>query len=138
MQSNAPKYTQAALGRFRKGLLKLLQEGPSNEDYGVCFNLNFELRTMPEFEWGVGYDFVFDEAQEWPHAMRREDGTMLDYFVPHHNGVHAVVDEHPYSMSPRRYWEGENLKMRQNLIQYLLGRVAHHESMLRGGVALAG
>ena len=27
MQNNEPKYTQAALGRFRKGLLKLLQDG---------------------------------------------------------------------------------------------------------------
>ena len=138
MQNNAPKYTQAALGRFRKGLLKLLQDGPSDEDCGVCWNLKAELKTMPEFEWGEAYDFVFYESQEWPHAMRRKDGALRDYFVPYHDGVQAVLDDHPYSMRPRRYWEGENLKMRQNLIQYLLGRVAHHESMLRGGVALAG
>lgn len=138
MQSNAPKYTQAALGRFRKGLLKLLQDGPSNVDYGVCYNLNTELSTMPEFVWGVAYDFISDEAQDWPHAMRREDGMLLDYFVPYYSGVCAVVDEDPDPAQPREYWEGENLKMRKNLIQYLLGRVAHHEALLRGGVALAG
>ena len=123
MQHNAQKYTQAALGRFRKGLLTLLQDGPSDASYGVCFNLNAELRAMPEFEWGVAYDFVSDESHAWPHAMRYEDGSLWDYFVPDHGG---------------ELWEGENLKMRQNLIQYLLGRVAHHEAMLRGGVALAG
>ena len=124
MQSDAPKYTQAALGRFRNGLLNLLQDGPSDVGYGVCYNLNAALRTMPKFVWGVAYDFVSDEAQEWPHAMRNDAGELLDWFVP-------VTPE-------QGIWEGENLKMRQNLIQYLLGRVAHHEAMLRGGVALAG
>ena len=123
MQSNTPKYTQAQLGRFRKGLLKLLQDGPSYESYGVCYNLDFELRTMPEFERGEAYDFVDAEAAGWPHARRYEDGCLLDYFVPDQAG---------------ELWYGENLKMRQNLIKYMLGRVAHHESMLRGGVALAG
>lgn len=123
MQNNGPKYTQAALGRFRKGLLKLLQDGPSDAIYGVCYNLNSELRTMPEFKWGEAYDFVSDEAQEWPHAMRYEGGRLWNYFVPEQDG---------------ELWYGANLKMRQNLIKYLLGRVAHHEAMLRGGVALAG
>ena len=124
MQSNTPKYTQAELGRFRNGLLNMLQDGPFDEGFGVCRNLNYELRTMPEFEWGVGYDFVADEAEEWPHAMRNDAGKLLDWFVP---------------VTPKQgMWEGENLKMRQNLIQYLLGRVAHHEALLRGGVALAG
>jgi len=123
MQNNGTEYTQAALGRFRKGLLKLLFDGPSNEDYGVCYNLNFELRTMPEFEWGEAYDFVDSEAYYWPHALHDEEGSLLNYFVPDKGG---------------ELWRGANLKMRQNLIQYLLGRVAHHEAMLRGGVALAG
>lgn len=123
MQNNAPKYTQAALGRFRKGLLKLLSDGPSYECYGVCYNLNLELRTMPEFEYGEAYDFVASEACDWPHSLHDADGNLLSYFVPNKRGG---------------LWEGDNLKMRQNLIQYLLGRVAHHESMLRGGVALAG
>jgi hypothetical protein len=123
MQNNGPKYTQAKLGRFRKGLLKLLQDGPSYEGYGVCYNLNAELRTMPEFEWGDAYDFVDSEAYDWPYALYDEDGCLLSYFVPDRGG---------------EPWHGENLKMRQNLIQYLLGRVAHHEAMLRGGVALAG
>ena len=123
MQNNTTKHTQAALGRFRKGLLKLLQDGPSDASYGVCYNLNFELRTMPEFEWGEAYDFVDAEACDWPHALHCEDGHLLNYFVPEHGG---------------ELWHGENLKMRQNLIQYLLGRVAHHEATLRGGVALAG
>ena len=124
MQNDAPKYTQAELGRFRKGLLNLLQDGPTNDRYGVCRNLNTELSAMPDFEWGVGYDFVSDEAEEWPHALRNDAGRLLDWFVP-------VTPE-------QGIWEGENLKMRQNLIQYLLGRVAHHEALLRGGVALAG
>lgn len=124
MQSDALKYTQAELGRFRKGLLSLLQDGPSDRVYGVCCNLNCELKTMPEFVWGVGYDFVTDEAEEWPHAMRNDAGMLLDWFVPKTHG--------------QGLWEGENLKMRQNLIQYLLGRVAHHEALLRGGVAPAG
>ena len=124
MQSNAPKYTQAALGLFRAGLLKLLQDGPTNDRHGVCYNLNYELSTMPEFEWGIGYDFVSDEAEEWPHAMRSDVGELLDWFVPRTSG--------------QKLWEGDNLKMRQNLIQYLLGRVAHHEALLRGGIALAG
>ena len=124
MQSNAPNYTQAELGRFRKGLLNLLQDGPTNDECGVCRNLNTQLSTMPEFAWGVAYDFVSDEAEEWPHAMRSDSGELLDWFVPETHG--------------QGLWEGENLKMRQNLIQYLLGRVAHHEALLRGGVALAG
>ena len=123
MQSDTQMYTQAALGRFRAGLLNLLQDGPADVKFGVCHNLNAEL-SMPEFEWGVGYDFVHDEAEEWPHALRDYDGELLDWFVPVTPG--------------QGVWEGENLKMRQNLIQYLLGRVAHHEALLRGGVALAG
>ena len=123
MPNDAPKYTQAELGRFRKGLLALLQEGPTSGEYGVCYNLNYELKAMPEFEWGVAYDFVDDEAVEWPHALRYDDGGLRDYFVPDNGG---------------ELWYGENLKMRQNLIQHLLGRVAHHGAMLRGGVALAG
>ena len=122
MQSNTPKYTQAQLGRFRKGLLKLLQDGPSNVDYGVCYNLDFELRTVPEYEWYDAYAFVDAEAAGWSHARLYEDGRFMDYF--------AVQDK------DGELWEGENLKMRKNLIQYLLGRVAHHEAMLRGGVAL--
>lgn len=79
---------------------------------------------MPDFVWGAAYDFVADEADGWPHAMRSDVGELLDWFVPKTSG--------------QKLWEGDNLKMRQNLIQYLLGRVAHHEAMLRGGVALAG
>ena len=123
MQSNAQKYTQAELGRFRKGLLNLLQDGPTIEGYGVCSNLNRELWAMPEFEWGVAYDFVAEEAEDWPHAMRDDAGKLRDWFVPETHG--------------QGLWEGENLKLRQNLIRHLLGRVAHHEAMLRGGVALA-
>lgn len=124
MQSNAQKYTQAELGRYRAGLLKMLKYGPSDAGFGVCRNLNNELRALPEFEWGEAYDFVSEEAEEWPHAMRNDAGKLLDWFVP-------VTPE-------QGLWEGENLKMRQNLIQYLLGRVAHHEALLRGGVAFAG
>lgn len=124
MQSDAPKYTQAELGRFRKGLLKLLQDGPSDARFGVCLNLDNELRAMRCGWWGEAYNFVSKEAEEWPHAIRNDAGMLLDYFVP----VTPV----------QGLWEGENLKMRQNLIQYLLGRVAHHEALLRGGVALAG
>lgn len=117
MQNNAPKYTQAELGAYRKALLRLLSEGPTTTSKGVCYNLSMMLEDP------CGYDFVAAEAVGWPHALYFEDGRMLDYFVPKHGpGL----------------WKGENLKMRQNLIQYLLGRVAHHESMLRGGVALAG
>lgn len=123
MQNNEQKYTKAALGRFRKGLLKILQDGPAYECYGVCYNLNFELRAMPEFEYGEAYGFVGAEAYDWPHALHDDEGSLLSYFVPDHGG---------------ELWKGANLKMRQNLIQYLLGRVAHHEAMLRGGVALAG
>ena len=124
MHNNAPKYTQAELGRFRKGLLKLLQDGPSNVGFGVCYNLTCELKPMPGFVWGAVYDFVADAAEEWPHALRNDAGKLLDGFVP---------------LTPGQgIWEGKNLKMRQNLIQYLLGHVAHHEALLRGGVALAG
>ena len=124
MPNDALKYTQAELGRFRKGLLTLLQDGPIYDAHGVCYNLNAALGTMPEFVWGVGYDFVSNEAVEWPHALHTDDGMLPDWFVTETPG--------------QGMWEGENLKMRQNLIQYLLGRVAHHEAMLRGGVALAG
>lgn len=117
MLSDTMKYTQAELGRFRKGLLNMLQDGPSNVDEGVCYNLNRELKQMPYYVWGEAYDFVADEAYGWPHAMRGYAGRLLDHFVPETSG--------------QGVWEGDNLKMRQNLIKYLLGRVAHHEAMLR-------
>lgn len=120
MQNNAPKYTQAELGTYRKALLRLLQEGPRETSKGVCYNLTLTLEGPALCH---GYDFVSDEAYDWPAALYYEDGRLRDYFVPKRTGG---------------LWEGENLKMRQNLIQYLLGRVAHHEAMLRGGVALAG
>lgn len=121
MQSDAPKYTQAELGAYRKALLRLLSEGPTRDDKGVCYNLNVILEEPAMYR---GYDFVHAEAYDWPHALYYDDGRLRDYFVPHLSGLGL--------------WSGDNLKMRQNLIQYLLGRVAHHESMLRGGVALAG
>lgn len=120
MPSDAPKYTQAELGAYRKALLRLLSEGPIETSMGVCYNLN-KMLVYPAMY--CGYDFVSEEAYGWPAAMYYDDGRLRDYFVPHTYGG---------------LWEGENLKMRQNLIQYLLGRVAHHEAMLRGGVALAG
>lgn len=120
-----PKYTQEQLGRFRKALLGLLQDGPHNAEYGVCYNLNTSIRSAhADASWFSGYDFVAEEAVDWPHAIKNEAGTLHEYFVP--------------SKVRQGLWEGDNLKMRQNLIQYLLGRVAHHEAMLRGGVALAG
>lgn len=124
MQSDAPKYTQAELEGFRKGLLNLLQDGPSNVEFGVCHNLNNELRDMPEIWRGAAYYFVAAEADGWPHAMRSDAGKLLDWFVP--------------GTPEQGLWEGENLKMRQNLMHYLLCRVAHHEALLRGGAALAG
>lgn len=120
MPSNAPQYTQAELGAYRKALLRLLGEGPICNDKGVCYNLNIMLEYPAIY---CGYSFVSDEAVEWPHALHHEDGRLMGCFVPN---------------AGRELWYGENLKMRQNLIKYLLGRVAHHESMLRGGVALAG
>lgn len=120
MQSDTPKYTQAELGAYRKALLRLMQEGPTCDDKGVCYNLNVILEEPARYS---GYYFVAAEAKDWPHALHHEDGSLMDYFVPDQGG---------------RFWHGDNLKLRQNLIRYLLGRVAHHEAMLRGGVALAG
>lgn len=126
MQSKAPKYNQAELGAVRKALLAILGGDIPKPHFGLCCNLN-SLLWLVHFAGGPsvdGYGFVAEESQDWPHAIRHEDGTLLNWFVPR-NPVESL-------------WEGDNLKMRQNLIQYLLGRVAHHESMLRGGVALAG
>jgi hypothetical protein len=120
MPSDAPKYAQAELGAYRKALLRLLSEGPIDTSKGVCYNLSTMLEDPVRY---CGYDFVAAEAYDWQHALYYSDGKLCDYFVPHTYGG---------------LWVGENLKMRQNLIQYLLGRVAHHEAMLRGGVALAG
>jgi len=128
MRSNAPKYTQAQLGVLRKALLAILAGDVPKPAYGLCGNLTYHTHVV-EFNgrtcgWSVGgYEFVAEEAKEWPHAIRGEDGELRDWFVPLTRG--------------QGMWEGENLKRRQNLIQYLLGRVAHHEAMLRGGVALA-
>lgn len=116
MQSNTPRYTQEQLAAFRKALLSILNNGPIYESYGLCMNLDSAKAD--------GYAFVSNEARDWPHALRREDGNLCDWFVPRDRACGL--------------WEGANMKMRQTLIQYLLGRVAHHEAMLRGGVALAG
>lgn len=119
-----PKYSAVEIGRFRKALLGLLQEGPHNAEYGVCYNLHTSIRSAHEdARWLSGYDFVSEESVDWPHALKNEAGLLREFFVPR--------------KVRQGLWEGENLKMRQNLIQYLLGRVAHHEAMLRGGVALA-
>lgn len=126
MPSDATKYTQAELGAVRKALLAILGGDITEPRLGLCCNLHSLLWTV-YYDGGPnvdGYTFVAEESQDWPHAIRREDGTLPDWFVPQ-NPVESL-------------WEGENLKRRQNLIKYLLGRVAHHESMLRGGVALAG
>ena len=129
MPSNDQKYTQEQLGLLRKALLAILAGDECKPAFGLCCNLTYHLHML-KFSDSIcgqcvcGYAFVSDEAEEWPHAIRGEDGTLLDWFVP-------KTPEHGL-------WEGENLKMRQNLIQYLLGRVAHHEALLRGGVALAG
>ena len=126
MQGDTKKYNQAELGAVREALLAILGGYIPEPHFGLCCNLHSLLRQV-HFDGGPnvdGYTFVAEESQDWPHAIRREDGTLPDWFVPG-NPVESL-------------WDGENLKMRQNLIQYLLGMVAHHEAMLRGGVALAG
>lgn len=119
-----PKYSAVEIGQYRKALLELLQGGPLVACYGVCSNISRILSNWNnDGAWLSGYEFVAEESVDWPHAIKNEVGILSDFFVPHnvHHGL----------------WEGDNLKMRQNLIKYLLGRVAHHEAMLRGGVALA-
>lgn len=124
-------YSQAQLGALRAALLDIIANGPGREGFGLCYNLTYhphidaynyqiEGENPPHLD---GDEFVEAEAQDWPHARKNEHGKLLDWFVPR-NPLQGI-------------WEGDNLKMRQNLIQYLLGRVAHHESLLRGGIALA-
>lgn len=120
-------YSQAQLGALRKALYAILDDGPSRGDFGLCYNLTYHPHVVAynceNPQHLEGYEFVEAEAQDWPHARKNEHGTLLDWFVPR---------------TPLQgMWEGDNLKMRQNLIQYLLGRVAHHGSLLRGGIALA-
>lgn len=124
------KYNAEQLGVLRKVLLCILTNGATLEQFGLCCNLthhkmmvdyNYEVRGAEHID---GYDFVATESIDWPHAMKDGDGKLCAWFVPYNPG--------------EGLWESDNLKMRQNLIQYLLGRLAHHESLLRGGVALAG
>lgn len=106
-----PKYTQKYLATFRKALLTLLHSGPIDPYYGVCQNLDTLVRK-PGYS---GYAFVTDEAVNWPHALKYEDGMLCPYFVP----------------DTPELWAGEGLELRKDLIQYLLGRVAHHEELLK-------
>lgn len=122
-------YEQGQLDALRAALQDLLKDGPADKACGVCRNLHYhEALRGYTGRYIDGYDFIENEAFDWPHALKHadEDGapTLLPYFVPG-DGCYAL-------------WDGQNLEMRQNLLRYLLGRVAHHEAELRGGVALAG
>lgn len=125
------KYNAEQLGALRKALLCILTNGATREPFGLCCNLMYHKVILDynangrEYTDHIdGYDFVATESIDWPHAKKEGDGRLCAWFVPYNPG--------------EGFWEGGNLEMRQNLIQYLLGRVAHHESLRRGGVALAG
>ena len=127
------KYNAEQLGALRKALLCILTNGAWLVPFGLCCNLTYH-KVVLDYNYGGsselyaahidGYDFVDTESIDWPHAMKDRTGKLCARFVPHNPG--------------EGLWEGGNLEMRQNLIKYLLGRLAHHESLLRGGVALAG
>ena len=76
---------------------------------GVCGNLDSLVRYPTD-----AYEFVREYADDWAHAMHWGDdegvgslaGTLKDYFVPHTSG---------YS-----FWEGPNLDLRLDLIEFLI------------------
>ena len=105
-----PKYTLDELARVRAALLRLLSGDIMRPDLGVCGNLHCMLERDPG-----GYSFVQVAAVGWPHATYGDD--YYGYFVPH-------VDS--YGL-----WEGVNLEMRKDLIQYLLGAVTRFENEVK-------
>lgn len=98
---------------FLQGL-RALQEHAVRGDLprptcGVCSNLD----TLVGRQWDA-YEFVRQHADDWTHAMYWGDdegvgylaGTLKDYFVPDVLGV------------PK--WEGANLDLRLDLIEFLI------------------
>ena len=88
---------------LRRGLLELLENGPIEPSYGVCYNLRRATRSAD------AYEFVEAVAWSWPRAIQDEHGPVA-YFVPcsaldHANGA---------------LWQGHGRMERENLMEHAL------------------
>lgn len=106
------KYTKEQLQAFKAAFLivkSMAEEAPDHLKYGVCFNTEELLITVsPTFGYGFTYNAVDALAQDWPHARKSADGTLLAYFVPFVQGY--------------GFWQGPNLEMRLDLLDYLIAK----------------
>lgn len=108
-------YSLTECDALRTALTKLLNDGPYNNEYGVCYNLGSALRCLGVHSGKIdAYAFVAAEAVHWPHALRKENGNIEDYFVR-------------YTLC-LGLWEGANGTRRKNLIRFLLQCVDRHEA----------
>jgi hypothetical protein len=93
-------FTIQQLQALRSGLLRLLEEGPRDTFYGVCYNLN----RVTDFE-AEAYSFMQAVAWSWPHSTLDDLGPKA-YFVPEPEGVPP--------------WEGRSRVLRENLMGHAL------------------
>lgn len=108
--------TVEQVGECRRRLLALLGGGAIHTGWGVCYNLtNFNGCDDDTVD---GYEFVHEQSDDFPGALRRDDGVIQDWFLPSTCG---------FGM-----WEGPNLEQRKALIRHLLGKLATIEAALAG------
>jgi len=88
---------------LRRGLLELLENGPIESSYGVCYNLRKATRSAD------AYEFVEAVAWSWPRAIRDDHGP-VSYFVPgpDYDGAGGFL------------WRGTGRTNRENLMEHAL------------------
>lgn len=79
---------------------KLLEEGPINDWFGVCFNLD---RQLPMF--CCGYELVAELQESWPLTTGYRDEPV------------------PGNAQGAAKWEGEQLTLRRSLLKHMLAEL---------------
>lgn len=87
------------------GFLKQIKQDRVDENFGICFNLSdLTERKYKQLEY-KGYDIVEEFSKEWKH----------------HSG--NVAYPVPRSHLGEDLWEGDQLKYRLDLIDYIIGQL---------------
>lgn len=101
--------TQAELHPIKEALLHIMLEGPLNGDFGICHNVDMELRNTAI----DCYPILRDLVQKWPDAVLEEDGEASECFIPSHHG--------PYPRGWR--WLDKQGALRVQAMQFMLAEI---------------
>lgn len=96
---------------IKEALLSIMQDGPRDSGFGICYNVDTWLTAYPFIDC---YPILRNLAQKWPNVVLDHCGEADPYFIPD-------TEEDEYQQG--WHWIGEQGDLRMQAMQFMVAEI---------------